>query len=156
LKRAGITGITNEELEQAEWIASRPELGPIKTLVVMEAVGQRNFGKAAGYVEGLGLIPGVVGPLAAGACVDATGSFLPAFYTIAGSFVVGVWLMVLSIWAQPENKNKNNNKNNNNNNNNNTNNNTEGPGEAMRTAAVSIQRLVRGGQQRSKKKLSTV
>jgi site-specific DNA-cytosine methylase len=66
LKRAGITGITNEELGQAEWIASRPELGPIKTLVVRKAEWMGNAARRGTTVARLHRSGAVVVRLASG------------------------------------------------------------------------------------------
>jgi hypothetical protein len=78
---------------------------PLKTIVVLEAVGVVQFGKGSGMVEGLSLVPGIVGPLMLGACVDRTGSYVTGFYGVCGAFAVG--MVCLHAARQPTRRSNN-------------------------------------------------
>ena len=63
----------------------------------MQVIGPLHYGRAGGIVEGFGLIPGLLGPLLLGVCVDQTGSYVPGFLAVMGAFVVSIMLLRLGI-----------------------------------------------------------
>jgi predicted MFS family arabinose efflux permease len=75
---------------------------PLKSIVILQAVGARQFGRGCGMVEGLSMVPGIVGPVLLGVCVDRTGSYVPGFYAVCGAFAVA--MVMLHMAQQPVRK----------------------------------------------------
>ena len=67
--------------------------GVLSTLVVQESFGVKYFGSISGLIGVPGVVSLVGGPLLAGASFDITGSYGPAFTSVAVMFAVAILLL---------------------------------------------------------------
>ena len=64
--------------------------GALVPLIVQDNFGLRHFGRISGLVSMATVLPYAVGPLMAGASVDISGSYGPAFFGAAVLFATGI------------------------------------------------------------------
>ena len=62
---------------------------------VMSVFGMEMYGQAMGIIQGLVILPGVLGPVLMGGVRDATGDYSLAFWLVAGLFVVAAVLLAI-------------------------------------------------------------
>lgn len=65
-------------------------IGPLMTLVILEAFGLKNLGAIQGSISLVAqILPVLIGPILAGALFDSTGSYRASFAIAAGIFAIG-------------------------------------------------------------------
>lgn len=71
-------------------------MGALIPLTVSEMFGLKAFGSILGLVTFVGILPQLVGPIAAGITFDTVGNYQPVFFGIVGLYIAGATALFLA------------------------------------------------------------